>query len=199
MQDRIAELEAVITREGISLPAEHSYVAKRQPSYRRSLSPSTPPPPHNLTPIDTHRSPDRPASSRAEPAFSTVAEILRDLSLEASGGYIGASSQITMGRLIGSIVQAKEYSCNSSKGTAWEHLSPKSANSAPPTSETDFDLSRVPTHVAERLFRGYIRHISTRWPVLQTPQVQRLHVSRDSLSDTFKCVLSKTERQLNRS
>ncbi|KAJ9142934.1 hypothetical protein NKR23_g6746 [Pleurostoma richardsiae] len=95
-----------------------------------------------------------------------------------------------MGRLIGSIVQAKEYSCNSSKGTAWEHLSPKSANSAPPTSETDFDLSRVPTHVAERLFRGYIRHISTRWPVLQTPQVQRLHVSRDSLSDTFKsCAL----------
>ncbi|KAF8853552.1 hypothetical protein BDZ45DRAFT_748457 [Acephala macrosclerotiorum] len=40
----------------------------------------------------------------------SMVRILRNLSLETNGGYIGATSQITMGRLVGSIVKGKKYS-----------------------------------------------------------------------------------------
>lgn len=41
--------------------------------------------------------------------------ILRDLSLAANGGYMGATSHITMGRLVGSMVKGKNSMRASSK------------------------------------------------------------------------------------
>lgn len=191
MRDRIIELENIIARGGMTVPVASP--TKEQTTPGRSRSPFRTEPPQISSPIDIHKSPSHGSIPGREAVVSTVVEILRDLSLEASGGFIGASSQITMGRLIGSIVQAKEYSPSDMvKGGTWEHLSPKSANAAPCASEAGFELSQVPKHIADRLFQGYIRHISTRWPVLQTPFMRRLHINRDSLSDTFMWVTSRS-------
>ncbi|KAF2808485.1 uncharacterized protein BDZ99DRAFT_477985 [Mytilinidion resinicola] len=119
----------------------------------------------------------------------SVVEILRDLSLEAGGGYIGASSHITMGRMIGSIVKAKEtFTATNGRGIE-EHLSPKSVCTAASPPDGILEARHVPADIAERLFKGYLKHISTRWPVLRTPYVRRLHAERLNLVDPYSTAL----------
>jgi hypothetical protein len=119
----------------------------------------------------------------------SVVEILRDLSLEASGGYIGASSHITMGRMIGSIVKAKEnFTATNGRGIE-EHLSPKSVCTVASPPDGILEMRHVPPDIAERLLKGYLKHISTRWPVLRTPYVRRLHAERHSLVDPYSTAL----------
>lgn len=117
-------------------------------------------------------------------------DMLKDLSLEASGRYIGASSHITMGRIISSMVQsspADEASPSSAPGgEQGEPLSPKSADNgnqwAPPLR---LDLAQLPASTADRLYVAYDRHISKRWPVFPTVFTYRTHASRSILSDPF--------------
>ncbi|KAF2495865.1 hypothetical protein BU16DRAFT_560725 [Lophium mytilinum] len=119
----------------------------------------------------------------------SVVEILRDLSLEASGGYIGASSHITMGRMIGSIVKAKEsFTATNGRGIE-EHLSPKSVCTVASPPDGILEARHVPADIAERLLKGYLKHISTRWPVLRTPYVRRLHAERLNLIDPYSTAL----------
>jgi hypothetical protein len=129
----------------------------------------------------TQYSPASPVHSQP----NSVVDILRDLSIEASGGFIGAASEITMGRMIASIVQAKEHSEASNMGGTWEHLSPKSANTGPVPPNEGLEILQMSPITADRLFNGYIRHISTRWPVLQTPFIRLLHAERETLTDAF--------------
>jgi hypothetical protein len=101
-------------------------------------------------------------SSDSEEGESMV-RILRDLSLETNGGYIGATSQITMGRLVGSIVKGKKYSIRE------EDLSPSQVTYTPETEDsTELRLSDISPDVADRLLTGYMKHIATRYPVLHS-------------------------------
>ncbi|KAI1340155.1 fungal-specific transcription factor domain-containing protein [Xylariaceae sp. FL0016] len=187
VEDRVAELESILAREGIDVGGRKRRHVSSRDSSRPSPSPGVNQPKRwrsTSTRSEKQRSGGSPISP-GRAAVSTVVEILRDLSIEASGGYIGASSQITMGRMISSIVQAKEHTVGSDSLGGWEHLSPKSANSAPVVPDAGLEFSQVPAEIADKLFNGYIRHISTRWPVLQTPFMRLLHAEREILTDTF--------------
>ncbi|KAK6064976.1 fungal specific transcription factor domain-containing protein [Seiridium cupressi] len=187
VEDRVAELESILRREGIGPHGEKRKQRVDEELYTCSPSMLEMPAEKRWEPSPT---PSEQRSDASSPmpkrmAVSTVVEILRDLSIEASGGYIGASSQITMGRMISSIVQAREYTISSSIERGWEHLSPKSANTAPVSPSSGLDFSQVPPEIADKLLHGYVRHISTRWPILQTPFVRLLHAERYTLSDAF--------------
>ncbi|KAK9417016.1 putative Transcription factor domain-containing protein [Seiridium unicorne] len=187
VEDRVAELESILRREGIGPHGEKRKQRVNEELYTCSPSMLEMPAEKRWKPSPT---PSEQRSDASSPmpkrmAVSTVVEILRDLSIEASGGYIGASSQITMGRMISSIVQAREYTISSSIERGWEHLSPKSANTASVSPSSGLDFSQVPPEIADKLLHGYVRHISTRWPILQTPFVRLLHAERYTLSDAF--------------
>ncbi|KAK8138556.1 hypothetical protein PG984_001936 [Apiospora sp. TS-2023a] len=113
---------------------------------------------------------------------------VRDLSLSASGHYIGASSNITIGRVLNSVVQSQRTSI------ANEHDShiigdeddpaPKSVYSA---QLSDFvGVPMLSPNVAHRLLEGWFRHIATRYPVLHTARVLELHADRDNISDEYE-------------
>ncbi|KAI1879322.1 hypothetical protein JX265_002276 [Neoarthrinium moseri] len=189
VEDRVAELESILRREGIGEYGRKRKERTDSDGYTRASS---------TIEVSTSKrwqpspAPSEQRSDSSSPVpkrkpVGTVVEILRDLSIEASGGYIGATSQITMGRMISSIVQAREYTVSNSaeRGGAWEHLSPKSANTGPGPLGGGFDFAQVPPEIADKLFKGYIGHIATRWPVLQTPFMRLLHAERRTLSDAF--------------
>lgn len=116
-----------------------------------------------------------------------VVDILRDLSLEASGGYIGASSSITMSRMVGSLVKAKaEPNIASSGFRVGEHLSPKSLSDGGIEDEGLLEFGSMPVDIADKLLKGYLKHISTRWPILHSTYLRGLHARRGSLANSYE-------------
>jgi hypothetical protein len=72
---------------------------------------------------------------------------------------------------------------------AHHHLSPKSASAIVSNGTADkasIELGQVPDMIADKLFRAYIYHISTRWPALQSPYLRQLHEGRATLMDVFE-------------
>lgn len=115
-------------------------------------------------------------------SINSVTDILRDLSIEASGGYIGASSNITMGRMIGSLVRGKAMQ----RGFDAQNANPKSLYepTSPSHSEVGSSLMSSP-ETCDRLLLGYLKHISLRWPLLRTSFIRSLHANRDMLEDAY--------------
>ncbi|KAI2614671.1 fungal-specific transcription factor domain-containing protein [Hypoxylon fragiforme] len=113
---------------------------------------------------------------------------VRDLSLSASGHYIGASSNITMGRVLGSFVHSQRSSISS----PYEEFSSQSDDDPAPKSiysTNEGDMIGVPflsPQVATRLLHGWFRHIATRYPIIHSSQVVRLHNNRDVLTDEYE-------------
>ncbi|RDW59795.1 hypothetical protein BP6252_12882 [Coleophoma cylindrospora] len=113
----------------------------------------------------------------------SMSMVLRDLSLDANGGYIGASSHVSMGRLVDGIVKGKEQT-----------RIPKEDSRPVPTprlgDDIGLDFADMIPGVADRLLIGWLKHISTRYPVLHSPWVRALHVRRDHITDHYeKCIL----------
>ncbi|KAF2769755.1 hypothetical protein EJ03DRAFT_87887 [Teratosphaeria nubilosa] len=119
---------------------------------------------------------------------SSFVDVLRDLSLDAGGGYVGASSNITMARMLSTIIKAKEESLSSSSPER-HNLMPKSLNghgfgdSADAHTVTFMDID---PELADRMIHGYFRHISTLWPIFDSGFVRSLHSSRQILTGTFE-------------
>ncbi|KAI1773936.1 fungal-specific transcription factor domain-containing protein [Hypoxylon cercidicola] len=113
---------------------------------------------------------------------------VRDLSLSASGHYIGASSNITIGRVLSSVV----HSQGTSIPAAHEDQPGQSENDPAPKSiysTNAGDMIGVPflsPQIAERLLHGWFRHIATRYPVLHSTEVVKLHYNRDGLTDEYE-------------
>jgi len=118
-------------------------------------------------------------SSDSEEGESMV-RILRDLSLETNGGYIGATSQITMGRLVGSIVKGKKYSILE------EDLSPSPTYLPDRGDSAELRLSDISPDVADRLLVGYMKHIATRYPVLHSAWIRDLHSRRHCITNAYE-------------
>lgn len=112
---------------------------------------------------------------------------VRDLSLSASGHYVGATSSIGISRVLTSMIRSGQ---NHHVGdTHDENPAPKSA----------FDQSRKGDQVSpilaqettERLKKGWFSHIATRYPFLHTPYVLRLFQGQRNLTELYdQCILS---------
>lgn len=127
--------------------------------------------------------------SNAEPPSTT--QYLKDLSLEAGGGYVGdESSNITVGHIFRSIVRGKESKILPTDSRPHSHLSPKSISYGTEYLESGAipgagEAAHMPPEVAETLLKAYKRHISTRWPALYSPYIWQLYEQAENLEDAF--------------
>jgi hypothetical protein len=195
---RVTELENILLREGIvdegqarwrqrQASQTSSADANEQTEVRRPAKR-----PHNDSPRSEPGADDVEGEGEGgRTEFNSVLEILRDLSLEASGGYIGASSSITMSRMVGSLVKSRERTELSGDSLRQEtHHTPKSMSDASVDDDGYIDIGSIPQNVADNLLNGYLKHISTRWPILHSAYIRSLHSRRDSLDDSYeKCTL----------
>lgn len=132
-----------------------------------------------------------------ESIVDSIVHVLRDLSLDASGGYVGPSSTITMGRMMRSIWTAKHESGLPPPYEPLVRLSPMPANgdtqacyAIADNYDADNGLhsplrkgfaSLVSSRTAEKLLDGYLEHFSTKFPVIHTVQLRSIFQRRDTL------------------
>ncbi|KAK5173984.1 uncharacterized protein LTR77_001063 [Saxophila tyrrhenica] len=133
---------------------------------------------------DGVQNPRMARDSSSQPSF---VDVLRHLSLQATGGYVDAASTATFGRMLQAVVAPKGE--DAARGCLLEqNLSPKSLDVlAHPTGPNRITLSGIPDVVANRMLeKGYFGYISTLWPIMQPDVLRNLHERRASLEDRFE-------------
>jgi hypothetical protein len=122
---------------------------------------------------------------------TSVTDILRDLSIEASGGYIGASSNITMGRMIGSLVKRKDSMTSDIHPGLDDAPLPRSLYQPFILNSTgsDAQIALMQNPLCDKLVLGYLKHMSLRWPLLRTSFIRRLHDRRNEITDPYEATV----------
>ncbi|KAK7937985.1 uncharacterized protein PG986_014853 [Apiospora aurea] len=178
VEDRVAELESILRREGIS---DTRNKRKRHTANGEFTTVLTPVESVEYPTVIQWKPSPAPSDSRSDiasqslshqsrVATGTVMDILGDLSIEAPGAFFGSSSQITMSRVIASIIQARKARI-------------RKPLYRPQTMRRDF--LRYRPGLPKRLFDCYLSHFATCWPILQTSFIHLLRTERDNLSDVF--------------
>ncbi len=201
LEKRVADLETYLTKEGREdVGQDHWQYLPTNVVKTRALKTR---PKEGSEGWPTSSEVDVAASSSddaaADPDVASMITILRDLSLAANGGYMGATSHVTMGRLVGSLVKGKNSMRVSSKiSSVKAHLSarPLSEDRCGDDSMDIFTsdgremLACIPANFADRMLAGYLTHASTAFPILHSPALRKLHARRAALSSAYEvCVL----------
>ncbi|KAK5111251.1 hypothetical protein LTR62_005279 [Meristemomyces frigidus] len=175
LEKRVHELEHFISRKGLLAQAP-------------SATPYGLPAP--VLPIH-HNAQTSPADDALHTRSSSISEtdaengdsmarILRDLSLESNGGYIGATSHFSIGRLVSSIVQGKQHAFGQDGNR--EQINPPSTAD----NHVEVRLSDIPANVATKLFYGYLKHVATRYPAIQSTWLYELHNRRHRITNPYE-------------
>lgn len=185
LERRVVELEEFLAKKGMldQLPAFSPYdLRDTRPGPENGSQVILSPEQHVAASSGRKNSAFREMESRSSDSEEgeSMVRILRDLSLETNGGYIGATSQITMGRLVGSIVKGKKYCIRE------EDLSPSPSYLPEMDDPAELRLSDISPDVADRLLVGYMKHIATRYPVLHSAWIRDLHSRRHCITNAYE-------------
>jgi hypothetical protein len=125
----------------------------------------------------------------ARDEVDSLLSAVRDLSLSASGYYVGGTSTITLRRLLGSVINSQKDVMNGPKLQRSEAPRDQDHNPRSISSETLAEMMGpmfVPHGVAKRLLEGFLKHISTRFPVVHTPWILESHEKKDEIEDMYE-------------
>ncbi|RDW66373.1 hypothetical protein BP6252_10008 [Coleophoma cylindrospora] len=91
------------------------------------------------------------------------------------------NSTVSMGRVFSSIIKTRKTSASD----AWKEEGSLTSEN---TSELVEKMGRmfVSPEIASRLLEGWIKYLSTQYPVIHTPQLRELHARRDKGLDVFE-------------
>jgi hypothetical protein len=166
LEQRVAELESVLASLGhMGVNTDHL----------RGINGASP---SSTQQAMAHGSQSSNTTTQDADDGNDILAAVRDMSLSASGHYVGASSNITIGRVLSKLIGNEDSTAQDEDDPA-----PKSVYSTRLT-----DVVGVPflsPNVAHRLLEGWFRHIATRYPVLHTARVMELHNNRDNLTDDY--------------
>jgi hypothetical protein len=183
LERRVVELEEFLKKRGlidqVSSFTPYDFRDTRPVSENANL-PSLGPETFAVAPSRRRKTASFSSRSSDSEDGDSMVRILRDLSLETNGGYIGATSQITMGRLVGSIVKGKNYTVEADPSSS--HI----ANTPGKDEPIELRLSDIPQEVADRLLIGYMKHISSRYPVLHSAWIRDLHSRRANITNAYE-------------
>ncbi|KXJ96076.1 fungal-specific transcription factor domain-domain-containing protein [Microdochium bolleyi] len=179
LEQRIAELESYLASVGhMNVGTDHL----RRLSQAATTA-STSPPQHSFAPSQS----DQTIQQAGDDDGDDILRAVRDLSLQASGHYVGASSHITIGRVLSSVVNSERPPFAVLND---EHLPHGADDPAPKSvySNQHGEMIGVPfltDAVATRLIHGWFRHIATRYPCVHSARVMELHANREGLTDEY--------------
>jgi hypothetical protein len=98
---------------------------------------------------------------------------------------VGGTSTITLGRLLGSVVKSQKDT-NKPEMRRTESVADKDPKISSKTLAEMMGPMFVSHGVAKRLLEGFLKHISTRFPVVHTPWVREVHERTDILHDVYE-------------
>lgn len=170
LEDRVAELESLLSSSGHNnVGADHWRQSQLQPTQ----------------PISYHQAPSASPPAQKDD-IDELLNAVRDLSLSASGYYIGGTATITIGRVLTSMIQTHRGRSGLRRGgdPVSDDPNPKSISSD--TLAEMMGPFFVTANVGNRLLQGYLKHLSTRFPVLHTPWLLDVHDRRDEHLDVYE-------------
>jgi hypothetical protein len=122
-----------------------------------------------------------------------LSTVIRDLSLHACGLYIGGSSNLSLGRLLGSVMQSRNAGIPVNEIETDEYsLVEESTTSLSPAQEQPHlpEISSFAGVEIETLFESYIKHVSIQYPLIHSVKLNDMHKRRLTLSEPFEiCVM----------
>ncbi|KAI0483343.1 fungal-specific transcription factor domain-containing protein [Xylariaceae sp. FL0804] len=190
LERRVAELETLLAKHGMSELSRDHLVTLDQTSPTGGESHSA------LDRTDSRiQTPDTDGDDEDadwQDGVDNVVSVLRSLSLDANGqGYMGASSHVTMGKLFSFLGRCEGSSSPAGQsrrartGSVVMRPLDRPDNSSSHDGVDDagaaaepIDLAEVPSSIADRLLRGYLKHIGTRFPVLHSVWLRDVHARR---------------------
>jgi hypothetical protein len=179
---RVKELEGALER---LTQTGHEPTPNVSMSSTSDLTPleNSPSPTSNL-PLPNEQPPQSVTGSPLEPSRT-----FQNLSLQATGSFVGSTSDATFGRVLHAVVASKKGFDESARPDLLsENLTPKSLESAvQPSSSNNITLAGIPDVIADRMIsKGYLHYIAVLWPIIQPSELQRLHRDRARLEDRFE-------------
>ncbi len=181
LEQRIAELEPHLASLGQPLVGEDHLRSQRL----SSMSSAVPSPIYRQQ--HSGQPPHHPEQAPSDDEGNDILVAVRDLSLSASGHYVGATSNITIGRVLSSVVHSQgplPLVPRDDQIIQDDDPTPKSICTTRMTDVIGVQFLSPP--VAQRLVQGWFTHIATRYPVLLTPKLLALHANRDNLTDIYE-------------
>jgi hypothetical protein len=126
---------------------------------------------------------DKFQATEQDDEIDTFLDALRDVVSSASGNQVNSrKSTITLGRVLGSVI-------NSQKAAKTE-LKREDDHQSRTMSRVELVKMMGPMFVspavATRLMDGWVKHISTRHPVIHTPRLRELHARRNDSIDIYE-------------
>ncbi|KAK4898174.1 hypothetical protein LTR27_004181 [Elasticomyces elasticus] len=178
---RVEELEGILGRlgdaqEGAGADASSSETFSPEPATSNNTLPRSPP----------RRLPVAGDSGSKPPE---CVDVLRQLSLQATGGYVDSSSTVTLGRMLHAVVATVDRPQGAAGGYLLEqNMSPKSLEVVANSTVTNgITLSGIPDVIADRMLeKGYFGYIARVWPLMQPNALKKLHKQRANLEDRFE-------------
>lgn len=201
MEERVAQLEMAMSKDGLSnfgqdhwgVMNDHESTDCNTSSPLQSLQcvPIMP------TQLELNPTEESTAGSLTRQKTSESGDMLalamRDLSLQAHGGFVGASAYLALGRAVAGIVSAMESTPR--ELSPQEHtknldrlLSSSIVERQPVDNlwNPEFNISNISPDVAGRLLHGYLSYIPSRWPILHRSHILDLHSRRDRLENDYE-------------
>lgn len=178
LEQRVAELEAYIVSGGHpGVSNDHLRLMSQAGTSASSSQPNAIPVPSGQPSLQIQQ-PDDDAND--------ILIAVRDLSLSASGHYVGASSNITIGRVLNSVVNSERANAPTINDEHHQEQSDPAPKSVYSTSSGEMiGVPILSPSVATRLIQGWFRHIYTRYPIIHSARVMELHSNRDNLVDEY--------------
>ncbi|ETN38231.1 uncharacterized protein HMPREF1541_06262 [Cyphellophora europaea CBS 101466] len=162
LEERVAELEGLLAKEG-----------------------------HNFASRDHWADGDDPdESDKDDPAdMQPLLNAVRDLSLDATGSYVGGASSITLGRALAAALAGKTQLLGSPTTVTWEKTQPSisfASRSSSLAGDSALRLNYVNNETANMMVYGYLKHLQTNFPILCSTDILDLHNRRHMLKDVYE-------------
>jgi hypothetical protein len=106
--------------------------------------------------------------------MNSLSGAIRELSLSASGFYVGGTAHITLGRLLGSAFPGPQ--------TSSETTATSNAGSSPSAGNGNFiNVPMFSEPNVEILFKAYIKYVAPEYPIIHSRGLRDMHARRNML------------------
>ena len=191
LEERVALLERIMRKQGLSEFGQDHWEDMREPDSlgmpidRGSLNTAQS---HNSASSGSQWSQHTPVDSG-----DMLSWAMRDLSLQANGGFVGASAYLGLGRAVSHIVGAVETNPlelpSTQNSSNLNRLLSSDASAQSPSNSPwipGFEITHIPVDMADRLMNGYLNYIPSRWPILHRSHILDLHSRQNQLKDVYE-------------
>lgn len=163
LEDRVAELETLLTKEGDWTVSRDHWGDS------------------------TGRGDDIDDSDEAD--IHPLLNAVRDLSIDAAGSYVGGASAITLGRALQATLAGKIQLSLPRLGLEADNLGRTTSltnDLCALTGAGAFNPSQLSPEIADQMVYGYLKHLTTNFPIMYSFDILELHNRRHALNDIYE-------------